>query len=415
MNRMIAIALGPNYQSDDVAQSLRLFIQPWKWVRGDSVAKLEDAFAKEISLPGAVAFGTGRAALAACLATQGVSTGDEVLLQAFTCVAVPNAVRSVGATPVFVDIDPKTYTLDPQALAARWTLKTRAVIVQHTFGCPANMDAIMAFARARGVRVIEDCAHALGSTYRGRPVGTFGDAAMFSFGRDKTLSPVFGGVAVAPDAASITRLRQYRDERLSPAPATWVAQQLLHAPLTTAALAAHRWRLFGKLFLFVVKRLRLVALAVAPEERRGKAAGFASYRMPNALAVLALGQLRKAKNFSDHRRAISGYYRQSLAGTDGEVPPPDGEDRSVAWLRFPLRVRDPKRIMNTARAANIYLGDWYHPVVAPLGVVLSAIGYREGSCPQAERAAAMVVNLPTHQRVSAQDAARVISVIVPAL
>ncbi|TSC76952.1 MAG: Pleiotropic regulatory protein [Parcubacteria group bacterium Gr01-1014_31] len=415
MSNMIAIALGPNYQSDDVALSLRLLFQPWKWVRGNSVVELEQAFAREMSLQNAVAFGTGRAALAACLSVRGISTGDEVLLQAFTCVAVPNAVRSVGAVPVFVDIDVSTYTMDPQALAARCTSKTRAIVVQHTFGYPADMDAIMEFARARGLFVIEDCAHAMGSAYRGRPVGALGDVAVFSFGRDKPLSPVFGGMAVAQDSAFVEKLRHYRDERLSPAPAVWVAQQLLHAPLTAAAGVAHRWRTFGKVFLFLVKRLRLVALAVAPEERRGRVARFGHYRMANALAVLALWQLQKIKSFSDHRRAIAGYYRQMLAGTGAELPPPDGEERSVAWLRFPLRVRDPKRVMTIARAANIYLGDWYRPVVAPSGVVLSAVGYREGSCPRAEHASEMAINLPTHQRVSARDAARIISVITPAL
>ena len=122
---------------------------------------------------------------------QAIGEGDEVLVQAFTCVAVPNSVLWAQATPVYADID-ATLNIDPIDVEKKITNRTKAIIVQHTFGIPADMDALVALAKKHNILLIEDCAHSLGATYKGKKVGTFGDAAFFSFGRDKVVSSVFG-------------------------------------------------------------------------------------------------------------------------------------------------------------------------------------------------------------------------------
>src|SRR5512135_1616150 len=121
-------------------------------------------------------FYKGRVALFAILKAMGVNTGDEVIVPGFTCVVVPNAVIYNRALPVFVDIDGATYNIDPGKIEAKITKKTRAIIVQHTFGVPAEMDGITEIAKAHNLFLIEDSCHTLGSRYKGKPVGAFGDA-----------------------------------------------------------------------------------------------------------------------------------------------------------------------------------------------------------------------------------------------
>ncbi|MGI0148096.1 MAG: DegT/DnrJ/EryC1/StrS family aminotransferase, partial [Thermoplasmata archaeon] len=146
----------------------------------EEVLQYEEAFAGLVATPFARTFWKGRVALYAILRTLEIGHEDEVILPAFTCVVVPNAVRFAGATPVYADIVPGGYNLDPAGVERAVTPRTRAIIVQHTFGIPADLDPLLEIARRHGLAVIEDCAHSLGSEYRERGVGTFGLAAFFS-------------------------------------------------------------------------------------------------------------------------------------------------------------------------------------------------------------------------------------------
>ncbi len=191
----ITISLSPNTEADDVFLAVKTIIQPLLWKTGKATSDAEQWFRNYFSVEQAVSFNSGRSALLAILKAFGIGEGDEVLVQAFTCVAVPNSVLWAGAKPVFVDID-ATLNMDPKDAEKKITKNTKALIVQHTFGVPAQMDKIIALAKKHHLILIEDCAHALGATYKGKKVGTFGDAAFFSFGRDKVVSSVFGGMAI---------------------------------------------------------------------------------------------------------------------------------------------------------------------------------------------------------------------------
>ena len=141
-------------------------------------------------------FFKGRVALYAILKSMGITTGDEIILPGFTCVVVANAILYLGARPVYVDIDPSTYNIDAEKIGEKITDKTKAIIAQHTFGIPADMNKITAIAKENSLYVIEDSCHAVGSRYMGREVGTFGDAAFFSSQWSKPLTTGLGGWAV---------------------------------------------------------------------------------------------------------------------------------------------------------------------------------------------------------------------------
>ena len=137
-----------------------------------------------------------------------IGEGDEVIVPGFTCVVVPYTILHCGARPVYVDIG-RDYRMNPEALRAALTPRTKTIIAQHTFGLPERMSDIVGLAKARGIRVIEDCAHVLpGSAHDGKPLGTWGDAAYFSFERGKTISSGWGGAAVAQDETLGQRLHQ---------------------------------------------------------------------------------------------------------------------------------------------------------------------------------------------------------------
>src|SRR5581483_6767724 len=162
---MIAISLSPNSQKDDVFLALTILVSPWRWFRGSAIKAIEDWFKRYFATQFAIAFDSGRSGEFAILSALNLHEGDEVIIQAFTCVAVPNSVLWTGAKAIYADID-ETGNLDPKDLEKKITKKTKAVIIQHTFGIAANMDAIQKVLKGKKIILIEDCAHALGASYK---------------------------------------------------------------------------------------------------------------------------------------------------------------------------------------------------------------------------------------------------------
>lgn len=342
-----------------------------------------------------------------------LQSGDEVLLQAFTCVAVPNAVRWAGGTPRYVDCKPDTYTMSPGDLRKKITVRSRVLIIQHTFGIPADLDELLAIARKHNLIVIEDCAHAIGSTYHGRRVGEYGHAAMVSFGRDKVLSSVFGGAAFVQDAGLAARLDDIHKKLPYPQDG-WVARQLLHPFLTYVVK-----KLFGvgagKILLKALRASHILFPAVTKQERNAQQPAFVFHAMPPELAELANHQWEKLEAMNIHRKLIAAIYREEFAQTVGVTLPSDPSGYETVFLRYPIRVHDPRAVLTYCRTRGIYLGDWYDAAIAPRDVDFAAIGYIAGSCPTAERVAQYVINLPTSISCSPDDARRIAECVKKAL
>jgi len=175
-------------------------------VRGPQIQEFENAFARRLGQGRAISASYGRMAFFYILKSLQLPPGSEVVFPALTFWVVPELVKVAGFKPIFADVDPKTFNLDPEALERTITPNTRAVVPTHLFGLPCDMDPILSTARRRGLAVIEDCAHSLGATYRGRPVGTFGDASFFSFQTLKPLNTYGGGMAFVPDEGLASRV-----------------------------------------------------------------------------------------------------------------------------------------------------------------------------------------------------------------
>lgn len=388
----IVLSLSPNTEIDDILETWKIIFQPWNWRQGVCVRKIESWIKRYFNVNSACTFISGRAAMYALLHSFKIGQGDEVLIQAFTCVVVPNSILFTGAKPVFVDID-ASLNIDPYDAEKKITKRTKAIILQHTFGIPAKIERLKEIARKHHILIIEDCAHSLGSRYNGKKIGTFGDAAFFSFGRDKSISSVFGGAATISDThpEAAARLQSIASEAPD-VPIFWILQQLMH-PVACSIIRPiyHMW--IGKLFLVGLQKAHIVSRAVTNNEKQcNKPMPFIA-KYPNALARLLVHQIDKLERFTLMRKTAAKQYYDALSTNTRirQLPFING----ASYLRYPIFVETPQVWMQQTRNNAVYVGNWYHNVIDPKGSDIRKAGYQQGSCPNAEKASATILNLPT--------------------
>jgi len=441
----ISVSLSPNTQKDDVFLAWKMILQiifrktdpvpeqarygaSAKQKRKTDAETLEEKFKEYLGVKYAFSFNSGRSALMAilyaleipekCQATNSADRlnlspmlkkenekgeKDEILIQAFTCNAVPNSILWSGANPVYVDID-ETLNIDPEDLEKKIASKSKAIILQHTFGRPAQMEKILTLAECYNLKVIEDCAHSLGAKFKGRKVGTLGDIAFFSFGRDKVISSVYGGMVATNNPDLAEKIKEFQEK--CPYPSRfWIFQQLLHPIIFSIALPTYYFLNFGKFLIWFCQKLRLLSKAVTKAEKQGKNPGYFPRRMPNALACLALNQLKKLDKFNEHRKEIAAFYDKNIKfGIKTE--------KESIFLKFSIFIDNQKEIFKKAKKNHILLNDgWWGSPVMPPDTDLEKMGYKAGSCPKAEKIAKTIINLPTHINIRQREAKKIIKCI----
>lgn len=211
----------PVFDGNELEYVTDCILTGWLSSQGKYVREFESKFAKYVGAKNALAVSNGTVALHLALAALRIGPGDEVLVPNLTFAATINAVLYVGATPVLVDVDPVSMAINPSAAERLISEKTRAIIVVHLYGHPANMDALEILASSHNLHVIEDCAEAIGSSYKGVHVGTFGDAATFSFFGNKTITTGEGGMVLFKDPELYKRANILRDHGMSPDRRYW--------------------------------------------------------------------------------------------------------------------------------------------------------------------------------------------------
>jgi perosamine synthetase len=257
----------------------------WVSSTGAFVRRFEEEFAAAAKCRFGVACSSGTAALHLALAASGVGAGDEVLIPTFTMIATANTVRYVGATPVLIDSDPKSWNLDIDRLADALSPRTRAIVVVHTYGSPCDMNAVNDFAERNGLVVIEDAAEAHGALYRGRPVGGLADVGAFSFYGNKILTSGEGGMVTTDDERIAEAARKLRDHGFSGRTHFW-----------------HRHAAFN-------------------------------YRMSNLQGAVGLAQTERLDELVGVHRHIDARYREQLDGVAGlELPPRPKHSESACWV-----------------------------------------------------------------------------------
>ncbi len=411
----ISISLSPNVEKDDLRLALNLIIRPWLWKKGKSINKLEEEFKKYLGVKYAFSFNSGRSSLYAILKSLNLDQGSEVLLQAFTCNAVPNPVLWAGLNPVYIDCNKDDFNMSASDLEAKITTKSRVVVVQHTFGLPADMDAIRAICSAYNLILVEDCAHSLGAEFNGQKVGTISKASFFSFSRDKIISSVYGGIAVTNDDKIGESLRQAHGEFGLPN-LFWIFQQIFHPILLHyLILPIYNFLDLGKILLVLSQMFHILSKAVSLQEKQGKQPEYFPKALPNALASMALNQFGKLEKFNTQRKKIAEFYYANLKdiplGAQAKFELPAGfTARKNVFLRYTVKHSKAHDIIYEAwHKENILLGDWYTTPIAPCDTKIDELKYTPGSCTNAEYLAKRTLNLPTHINISKKDAERIVN------
>lgn len=389
----------------DCVVAFRYIVWPWRLIRGPAIREYEAAFARVIGVRYANSFWAGRVGLFALLRALGVGPGDEVLLQVPTHIVVSNAILYTGARPIYVDCELDTFNMDLDEAERQITPRTKVLILQHTYGNPVDMDKALALAARHRLTIIEDCVHALGATYRGKPVGSFGRAAFFSTEETKTISSTMGGVVATNDAELAARVLAFQEACALPT-ARKTIRYLAKFIAYHALMQPYVHRLSRVLYELSGKRHGLPR-ATSGEESRGERPRWYERRFSNAQAVLALRQLQRLDANVRHRRAVCEAYVARLADWGFKLPQTAAE-AEPAYVRFPLWVEDRLTAERKAKP-RVLLGNWFTSVLEEAESPIHG-GYAAGSCPRAEAAAQHVVNLPTNPRVAAADIEAVLGV-----
>ena len=342
---------------------------------GPTVARFEQAFAEVVGARFAVAFSSGTAALHGAADAAGIEPKDEVITSPLTFLASANCVLYCGGRPVFADVDPETLNLDPAAVEACLTPRTKAILPIHFAGLPCDMTAIHAIARSRNLTVIEDAAHALGAEIGGRRIGSLSDLTTFSFHPVKHITTGEGGMVTVNEPALAERLRRFRnhgiDREVRQRQATWMQDMV--------------------------------------------AFGF-NYRLTDVQSALGLSQLRRLDARLKRRAEIAGRYLEAFAAMPEVTTAPTRPGTRHAWHIYPLQLnldrlrQDREAIFQALRAENVGVSVHYRPVhLHPY--YREHLGTSLGQFPAAEAAFERLITLPLFPAMTDADVADVIAAV----
>jgi len=409
----IASAFAPNYTLLDVLIAAKYLFFPWNWTKlqkGKYRRKMERKFCEFLNCRWAIGFDSGRSGLYAILECLEIEKKDEIILQAFTTVALPNVIMWRGAKPVYIDIEKNTYNIDPKKIEEKITNKTKAIIVQHTFGNPAEMDKIVKIAKKHSLYLIEDCAHSFGSEYKRKKTGTFGDAAFFSFGRDKIISSVSGGMVITNNAGLGKKIKEFKNQIPYPKKSL-IIKQLLHPLITFISLKTYYFFNIGKIIMYLSSKFEIITKAYTKEEKNcDKPKNFPA-KMPNALAEIAFHQIKLTAKFNNHRIDVAKLYEERLINDKSiELPRTSSVSKNI-FLWYTILVKNKKALIKKANKRSVILGDWFPQAVGPIEVDMTKAGYKKGECPIAEKVSSKCVNLPTHYRIDIEDIEKVAKIV----
>lgn len=375
------------------------------------VNRFEESFKKFLNVNVAFSFWKGRVALYAILKALGIAPGDEVILPGYTCVVNVNAIKYLSAKPVYVDIEPNTFNMNPVLLESKITPKTKIIVAQHTYGYPCDMDAIMNIANKNGIAVVEDCCLALGSKYKGKIVGTFGKAAYFSFQWNKPFTTGLGGMAITSNVDLAAKIESLRANEMCSPPRGEV--MMLRAQLAVYRLFIYpRTTTFAQsVFRYLTKKGVVIGSWTVGESTTASMADDFFKGISMVQAWSGLRQLKKIEQNIAHRKKIADLYDKLLEEKGWKSREYDRDVMDPVMVRYPVRIAQKDKALHEATKAGVELGSWFECPLHPIETPLEAYDYEIGMCPEAEKASREVVNLPLHPRANEKTAKRTVEFI----
>jgi len=339
---------------------------------GPTIDRFEELFAERVGAPYAAAVSSATAGLHLLVRTAGIGAGDEVITTPLSFAATANCFLYEGATPVFADVDARTWNVDPAAVEAAITDRTRAVIAVDIFGYPSELDSLIDLCQRHGLTLVDDSAEALGAQYKGKPIGSHGPPAVFGFYPNKQLATGEGGVVT-------THSEQLREELVS---------------------LRNQGRSYSGGSWFDHVRL-----------------GF-NYRWTDIQAAVGIAQLEKLDELLTLRSAAAARYNELLAGVDGvKLAPADDDDHRRSWFVYVVQLTpelDRARVMADMREHGVDVAE-YMPCIHLLTYMRERFAFTEGLCPVAEEISSRTLALPFFPGLEAEDQEYVVEVLREAL
>jgi len=348
----------------DVLRSGRLSLGP-------RIDEFEERFAERVGVPYAAAVSSGTAGLHLLCRIARVGSGDEVVTTPYSFAASANCFVYEGATPVFADVDPDTLNLDPAAVEAAITLRTRAIVAVDIFGYPCELDPIRELCERNGLALIQDACEALGAEYRGAPVGSHGPSAVFAFYPNKQMTTGEGGIVTTHDEAEWRLLKSLRNQGRTDG-GGW----LEHAYL-----------------------------------------GY-NYRLDDVRAAIGIAQLEKLDEILERRDAVAARYTELLGTIEGvEAPLANDAEHRRSWFVYVVKLArgvNRERVIGELEREGIGTAR-YLPCIHLQQYMRERYGFGEGLCPIAEDASGRTLALPFHTTLAAEDQEHVVEVLSAAL
>jgi perosamine synthetase len=337
---------------------------------GPAGPRFEELLADAVEARHCAAVSSGTAGLHLCMRLAGVGPGDEVVTSPYSFVASANCAIYEGATPVFADIDPRTLNLDPAAVEAAITPRTRAVVVVDIFGYPCELDELRAICDRHGLALVEDACEALGARYKGRPLGSHGHPAVFAFYPNKQVTTGEGGAVTTASAEEHELLVSLRNQ---------------------GRLETSSWLQHGRL-------------------------GY-NYRLDDVSAALGIGQLEKLGRILAGRREVAARYAELLRDVDVELPLEDDAEHERSWFVYVVKLPrgvDRDDVIRRLGADGIACAP-YLPSIHLQSYMRERFGFSEGLCPVSEDASRRTMAIPFHARLAREDQERVVDALRSAL
>lgn len=375
---------------DDIAAVVEVLKSDWLTC-GPKVEEFEKAFAAKVGAKHAVAVNSGTAALHAAMFAIGIGPGDEVIVPPITFAASANCVAFQGGTPVFADVEPATLLMDPRKVEQKLTKKTKALIAVDYAGCPCDYDALKALASEHKLAFVSDACHALGATYKDKPVGSLADLSCFSFHPVKHITTGEGGMVTTDNGEFAQRMRDFRTHGITRDAARFTPVSGLRSQAT------HYYEM--------------------------QSLGY-NYRMPDINAALGLSQLKKLDRFVARRRDIAARYDEAFRPLSAVLRPLSSETQvsgfkfqvSHSYHLYVVQVDFPTLGKSRAEVAQSLsdrgVGTQVHYIPVHLQPFYrERFGCAPGLCPVAEAAYERILSLPIHFGMTDKDVQRVIAAV----
>ena len=367
---------------EEIEEALIRVFRSGKYIGGKDVVLFEEAFASEVQTSYSVSCNSGTDALILALRSLNIGKDDEVITSSFSFFATAEAISSVGARPVFVDIDPENYLMDLNLIEEAITSKSKAILPVHLFGYPLDMDKIMEIAKKNNLKVIEDCAQASGANWHGKPVGSFGDVGCFSFFPTKNLGAAGDGGAITTNDYDLA------------------------------------------------KTIRELAIHGMPKRYLHTKIGYNS-RLDSLQAAILNIKLPRLNQWINQRQQIANNYINNLSVLESIKLPSTGKNNNVghSWNQFVIRILDNSFLKNKQENADIFSESQnrdlfkdelqrlgvntiiYYPIPIHLQPAYKELGYKEGSLPITEKVCNQVISLPIFPELESVQQTYVIDII----